>query len=690
MNKPQNGKQQAPRLTRGLLLAALLSGSAWAQSPTTQYEYDALGNPTRTLAPLGRTTTHAYDALRRPVQTVDPAGGSVRQSYDGLGQPSAVTDPRNLVTGYQYNGLGDLVQQTSPDTGTTQYGYDAAGNLIARTDAKGQTTGYQYDALNRPVLVTYHDGSRVAYGWDAGGRLAQLAEYDSAGQLLRNASLGYDAQGRLVQEIRLVAGQTAITGYLYANGRLDAMLYPSGRVVAYTYDAAGRVAGIGTSAPNGPAQAVVSLVQYHPFGGVKAFIHGNGLTHQRPLDAEGRLAGYSVGGQTRSLGYDLASRIVALGANSFAYDSLDRLVGAAVTQGSYGYSYDANGNRTAMTVGGTAFPYSIDAASNRLLAIGGLSGWNYGYDANGATLADGMRQYAYDARGRLVQVLTAQGTVQFEIDARGRRVRKSSPLGERQFHYDNADRLIAESGASGAYDREYLYLNDLPVAVVAGGTLYHIDPDHLGTPRLVTDGQGAAVWRWEGGEPFGAQAPEEDPNGTGSRFVLNLRFPGQYFDPETQLHYNFFRDYDPGTGRYVESDPIGLAGGLNTYAYVGGSPVSRIDPKGLEWDVPYFQQPGFDPNRPVQEPSGIPTWWAQQSPEKKCEYKCSMVLGSICKPAYMVPTLYGKAGAYLACEAGVEYLCHWACTHPEQCEAANKAPEKILSIPLGGPLLLIH
>jgi RHS repeat-associated protein len=116
---------------------------------------------------------------------------------------------------------------------------------------------------------------------------------------------------------------------------------------------------------------------------------------------------------------------------------------------------------------------------------------------------------------------------------------------------------------------------------VAEGTLYHLDPDHLGTPRLATDGQGVAVWRWEGGEPFGAQAPDEDPGRTGVRFVLNLRFPGQYYDAETQLHYNYFRDYDPATGRYVQSDPIGLAGGINTYGYVGGNPINVADPNGL-------------------------------------------------------------------------------------------------------------
>ena len=90
--------------------------------------------------------------------------------------------------------------------------------------------------------------------------------------------------------------------------------------------------------------------------------------------------------------------------------------------------------------------------------------------------------------------------------------------------------------------------------------LYFISPDQLNTPRVVSDNLGRVIWQWDG-EPFGSSRPNQDPEGDGQKFTLNLRFPGQYFDVETGLHYNYFRDYDPGTGRYIESDPIGLAGG---------------------------------------------------------------------------------------------------------------------------------
>jgi RHS repeat-associated protein len=107
------------------------------------------------------------------------------------------------------------------------------------------------------------------------------------------------------------------------------------------------------------------------------------------------------------------------------------------------------------------------------------------------------------------------------------------------------------------------------------------DTDHLNTPRLIADATGTAVWRWDQQEPFGNTPPDENPSGLGV-FENNLRFPGQYADKETGQNYNYLRDcYDPATGRYCQSDPIGLSGGLNTYAYAGGNPISFNDPSGL-------------------------------------------------------------------------------------------------------------
>jgi RHS repeat-associated protein len=106
--------------------------------------------------------------------------------------------------------------------------------------------------------------------------------------------------------------------------------------------------------------------------------------------------------------------------------------------------------------------------------------------------------------------------------------------------------------------------------------------DYLNTPRLVANQAGQTVWRWDQAEPFGNNPADEDPDANLVAFDLPLRLPGQRYDAETALHYNYFRDYDPSLGRYGESDPIGLKGGLNTYAYVGSRPLRVVDPFGLQ------------------------------------------------------------------------------------------------------------
>jgi len=115
--------------------------------------------------------------------------------------------------------------------------------------------------------------------------------------------------------------------------------------------------------------------------------------------------------------------------------------------------------------------------------------------------------------------------------------------------------------------------------------MYYIHPDHLNTPRLIANSTGTAVWRWDQGEPFGNDVPNNNPSGAGA-FEFPLRFPGQYFDRETNLSYNFFRDYDPSIGRYIESDPIGLRAGLNTYFYARVNPLAFMDPDGLDACAP--------------------------------------------------------------------------------------------------------
>ncbi|MDO6424912.1 RHS repeat domain-containing protein [Saccharophagus degradans] len=125
----------------------------------------------------------------------------------------------------------------------------------------------------------------------------------------------------------------------------------------------------------------------------------------------------------------------------------------------------------------------------------------------------------------------------------------------------------------------------------AASELFFVHNDHLGTPQIITDGTQAVVWEVTSQTPFGIVEINEDPDGDGIALEFNVRFPGQYFDEELGVNYNYFRDYDPSLGRYIQSDPIGLAGGINTYAYVGGNPLNFIDEDGLKRARSHREQP---------------------------------------------------------------------------------------------------
>lgn len=453
----------------------LCSGTAFAQQNTTyQYQYDAMGNLTRITDPLQRVTDQQYDALNRLTQQQQPApaAGSprpvIRYGYDGQDQLISVTDPRNLVTAYTVDGLGNQTQLHSPDTGPTSKTHDAAGNLKTSTDAKGQTTRYQYDALNRVTQITYHDGKTVTYVYDVGqyakGRLSSIT--DASGSI----AYQYNQKGNIVAETRTIGSVAATTAYGYDSaGRLMSVTYPSGRIVNYQRDALGRIARIDTVKDN-VSHTLVSQVTYHPFGGVKSFVNGANQTITRGMDLDGRTSSYTLGTQQYAVGYDAASRIQFLSdltnpanTQSFGYDDLDRLTSYNGTGGSQTLSYDLTGNRTGKLVGTASTSYTMSAASNRLNQLAGAQNASIQTDPNGSIVNNGNNAFGYDARGRMVTADTALGPVQYKINALGQRVAKTVQGATTVFHYDLAGKLIGESGAA---TKEYVYLQDVPVALL--------------------------------------------------------------------------------------------------------------------------------------------------------------------------------------------------------------------------------
>ena len=254
------------------------------------------------------------------------------------------------------------------------------------------------------------------------------------------------------------------------------------------------------------------------------------------------------------------------------------------------FAYDAVGNRKTYerkqqgeTLVSEAYRY--DTQSNRLLEVTrGSEARALGYDAVGNTVRDQgfdgkARVLAYGADNRLKSV---DGGVTYWHNAEGQRVIARDDKGLRHFVYDVQDRLVAEAEADGTVVREYFYLDRVPVAMldVADDRLYFVHGDHLGTPKQVTDAEGNVVWTGEA-LAFGATRVEGEVR-------LDFRFPGQVEDGATGYFYNYFRDYDASVGRYLQSDPIGLAAGINTFAYVAGNPVIRVDETGLLWYGAHF------------------------------------------------------------------------------------------------------
>jgi len=516
---------------------------------TTSYTYDGDGNLLATTDPMGRITSQAHDELDRLKSLTDAASGLTQLGYDGLDHLLSVIDPRSLTTSYGVNAFGDNVSLSSPDTGASASTHDAAGNVDIATDARSETADYAYDALGRVTEIEYGDQT-IELNYDQGtngvGHLTSIE--DGSG----STAWTYDPQGRVLTRTQTTDAVTLEIGYGYdAVGHLSTFTTPSGQVIGYSYTS-GRVTGLTVN-----GQTLLEGVTYEPFGPATGWEWGNGAATARQYDTDGQL-----------------TYVSSAGASTYTFfpDGLIK-------------SRDDNFTVSIpITTGSTTF--TLAPTSNRLTGASGLLTRSYSYDAAGNTLSDAAKSFTYNDAGRMATSTSGGVTTTYAYNGLGERVVKTSVSGTVYFAYDESGRTIGEYDEDGDLIQETVWFEEMPVATlrpdgVSGIKVYYVHTDHLSTPRRITDPtDNAIVWRWDS-EPYGATAANEDPDGDANPFTYNLRFPGQYFDDETGLHYNYARDYDAVTGRYLESDPIGLDGGINTYAYVGSDPTGGIDPLGL-------------------------------------------------------------------------------------------------------------
>lgn len=622
---------------------------------TWQYGYDAMGRPTINTDPYGKTAYTYYDKLGRPSQTQQAVGSEqaiVTLEYNAADSLTKVTDPRNLSTTYNPTGLGTVTSQTSPDTGTASATFDANRNQLTKTDARGKTTSYSFDNLDRLTKLDYPTGTDTILEYDGGatptpataGELTKIT--DEAGQ----TSFTYDSAGRLTTKTQVSNGKTFTVTYIWGDSgsaldKLTAITYPSGNRVNYAYDATGTVSGITVNKVNtngvgfaATASPILSAITLTPAGEVAGWTWASGKTQSRTYDLYDQPKTYQLGdptgtgisaGSTRTINYDGAGRIMAYSHasnaalnQSFAYDDLTRLVSASMGSSAIQYSYDLTGNRTSKVISGTAYNNTVSPTSNKLTQIQDVGSTNpVQYDAMGNITNDGVNSYTYSDRGRMATATTAGGIVNYRYNGFEQRTFKTGPTnliptGAAYYVYDESGKLLGEYDANSTPIYETVYLNTSPVGVLkrtgtaAENTLatitYNVYSDHLATPRVITRATDEAiVWRWDSAESFGATMPDQNPNNLGA-FTFNQRLPGQVFDAETGLFQNHHREYNARLGRYMESDPIGLAGGINTYSYVEGNPLSYVDPMGLDiwgsnplgaqWQTPtgYYRPGGSD------------------------------------------------------------------------------------------------
>ncbi|MFJ4853698.1 RHS repeat-associated core domain-containing protein [Streptomyces sp. NPDC088730] len=585
------------------------------QGRTTELEWTVEGRPARRTDPDGSQQSWTYDGEGNCLVHTDAAGGETRFEYthfdlvsaritpDGARQEfthdselrmSRVTNPQGLTWDYNYDAAGRLTSETDFDGRSLSYTHDACGHLTSRTNALGQTVRYTRDTAGR-VTAKDVDGTVTRFDYDIHGRLASATSAgtelfyvrDGSGRVLREICDGrelsntYDETGR---RTRRVTPSGAVSSWSFPNG-LRAELNASGRHVVFAFDEAGR-------------ETTRRI--------------GDALTVDHAYDPAGRLTDQSVRTpgdrilQHRSYTYRADGHLTSVDELTSGHKRLEvtgdgRVTGVTAENWSERYAYDEAGNQTTASWPGTDPATGPREYTGTRITRAGRC--RYEHDAQGRVI---LRQkarlsrkpetwrYGWDAEDRLVSVTTPDGTRwRYLYDALGRRTAKQRLSGdgatvaeEVTFTWDGDTLCEQNTSTPGTPESVALTWDHdgvKPVTQVerrlvdqseVDQRFFAIITDLVGTPRELIDEQGEVVWHTRA-TLWGTTSWNR-----GADAYTPLRFPGQYFDPESGLHYNRHRHYDPETARYLSPDPLGLAPAPNAIAYVD-NPTRWIDPLGL-------------------------------------------------------------------------------------------------------------
>ena len=649
---------------------------------TTSYHYDDLSNLLSLTSPDTGTTSYSYDAAGNITRKQDANGTIVTYRYDALNRLTDIDAPGTIDDiSYTYdlctNGIGYLCSITTAHT-TVSYQYDGLGNITQH-----QGVSYSYDAVNRINTVIYPSGAIVSYDYNAAGQVNQVRLTQNGLSQILASNITYAPFGpvsTLNYGNGLSLNQALDSAYRYTDITIPGLI----SLNTQQYDGNGNLT-------QRQYDATAESFNYDPLNRLDI---ANGTFGNRDYDYDknsnrGQLI---TDGTTDTYGYSPNSNRLAsinsapiqrdnngntltLGNRSLVYNAHNRLTDLYDNSIlSARYTYNGLGQRTIKQLnsqrGDVSQDQRVDMVDYYLLYLYLLGEGGYPLTNGDCDLSGAIDLTDLNCLAGNIGSATAQG----DVDQNGSvnqtdhillsyylQGQQQNPLPASADCDDNAlleiqdllcieqqmqdavvtaiyglnGELLGEYRQDGRALNEYLYLNGQPLAILNQGQVYTLHNDHLGTPQVMSNALGQNVWQAHY-DPFGNATVNEDVDGDGQKISLNLRFPGQYYDQESGLHYNYFRYYDPSTGRYITSDPIGLDGGLNTYGYVGGNPLSYVDPYGLS------RLPRANRNRNVRNeyfpPIGTPR---QSSTSRKNQNSCDASY-----PPNLSPPGAGRRGAH--------------------------------------------
>jgi RHS repeat-associated protein len=597
----------------------------------TQNSYTLRGNLRVTKDPNGNLTTYAYNAHNEIAFATDAEGSTIRYYYDNRGNLIRLIDALGYSTVYEYDGNNNKISESRPFVGDAEilkqsYFYDENNNLTRKTDYKGNVAIYSFDADDRMIMrkdifasEPIKNGSKaervINYGYDKSNALMSYSDS------IVSVDYKRDGLGRVEEQTtkyfletidgsssgQSVVSKTIKTGY-YPNSQIRYKVDAEGNRTSYIYDKASKllIQNAGTVVVNSYEGNLPSALSFP-----------GGVTRQLEYDGLGRYSRIHVTDNARNTSldfeyeYDSEGNVIKLNKRyssqntnefTYAYDDVNRIISATQPNafGDQEFTYDKNGNRLTQTKileGLTTLSSYGYNSYQELSSIEHENGGNtnsrqLSYDVNGAVLSGSQEGlvYSHNSYNRVARVFReADSSVlaKYYYDHEGRRTIKHTPNDTTLFLYDDLDAsLVAEYQGDGDLIRGYgYYLNDsfttdpLVLKTTVSDSLDNVQfsyyqNDHIGTPVQLISGIGQIVWQADY-DVFG------DTIENIKEIDQPLRLPGQYSDSENQTYYNWNRYYDPRTGRYITSDPIGLAGGFNLFSYVDSRPLNFIDDEGL-------------------------------------------------------------------------------------------------------------